>query len=142
MSQARLTRSSTDKMIAGVCGGLADYLEIDPVLVRMAFLVLFFASGIGIPIYIILWVVMPLGENEAVADSIVIQKNINDIGESVQSGAKRLGKPGTVGVILVLLGAYFLLSEIGLFNWVSGAVFWPLVIIGIGIFMLVRRNKQ
>jgi phage shock protein C len=141
MSQTRLTRSSTDKIIAGVCGGLAEYLEIDPVLVRLAFLVLFFASGIGFPIYIILWVVMPQGENDAIADSVVIQKNINDIGESVQSGIKRLGKPGTVGVILVLLGAYFLLSEIGLFNWISGAVFWPLVIIGAGVYMLMRRNK-
>ncbi|MEJ2751255.1 MAG: PspC domain-containing protein [Chloroflexota bacterium] len=141
MSQTRLTRSSSDKIIAGVCGGLAEYLEIDPILVRLAFLVLFFASGIGFPIYIILWMVMPQGENNAIADSEVIQKNINDIGESVQSGIKRLGKPGTVGVILVLLGAYFLLGEIGLFNWMSGAVFWPLVIIGAGIYMLIRRNK-
>ncbi|MFN2105211.1 MAG: PspC domain-containing protein [Candidatus Promineifilaceae bacterium] len=141
MSQTRLTRSSSDKIIAGVCGGLAEYLEIDPILVRLAFLVLFFASGIGFPIYIILWIVMPQGENNAIADSEVIQKNINDIGESVQSGIKRLGKPGTVGVILVLLGAYFLLGEIGLFNWMSGAVFWPLVIIGAGIYMLIRRNK-
>ncbi len=141
MSESRLTRSNTDKIIAGVCGGLAEYLEIDPVLVRLAFIVLFFASGIGIPIYIILWIVMPQGENETIADSEVIQKNINDIGESVQSSARRLGKPGTVGVILVLLGAYFLLSEIGLFNWVSGAVFWPLVIIGAGIYMLIQRNK-
>lgn len=141
MSQARLTRSSTDKIIAGVCGGLAEYLEIDPVLVRLAFLVLFFASGIGVPIYIILWIVMPEGEDGAVADSEVIQKNLNEFGETVQSGARRLGKPGTVGLILLLLGVYFLLSEIGLFHWVSGAVFWPLVIIGIGVYMLLRRNK-
>jgi phage shock protein C len=141
MSQTRLTRSSTDKIIAGVCGGLAEYLEIDPVLVRLAFLVLFFASGIGFPIYLILWIVIPQGVNNTIADSVVIQKNINDIGNSVQSGIKRAGKPGTVGVILVLLGAYFLLSEIGLFNWMSGAVFWPLVIIGAGIYMLIQRNR-
>ena len=140
MSEARLTRSNTDKMIAGVCGGLAEYLAIDPILVRLAFVVLFFASGIGIPIYIILWLVMPKQDGEGVVDSQIIQKSINDIGESVQSGAKRLGRPGTVGVILVLLGAYFLLAEIGLFNWVSGAVFWPIVIIGAGIYMLVKRS--
>jgi phage shock protein C len=141
MSQARLTRSSTDKIIAGVCGGLAEYLEIDPVLVRLAFIVLFLASGIGVPIYIILWIVMPVGEDGAIADSEVIQKNLNDFGESVQSGAKQLGKPGTVGLILLLLGGYFLLSELGLFHWISGAVFWPLAIIGIGVYMLIRRNK-
>jgi phage shock protein PspC (stress-responsive transcriptional regulator) len=141
MSQARLTRSSSDKMIAGVCGGLADYLEIDPVWVRLAFIVLFLASGIGFPIYLILWIAIPEGEEGAVADSEVIQKNLNEFGESVQSGAKRLGKPGTVGLILILFGVYFLLSEIGLFHWVSGAVFWPLVIIGIGVYMLIRRNR-
>ena len=111
MSQAKLTLSSSDKIIAGVCGGLAEYLEIDPILVRLAFLVLFFASGIGVPIYIILWVVMPQQNNQAIADNDVLQKNIQDIGQSVQSNMKQLGNPGTVGVVLVLLGTFFLLSE-------------------------------
>ena len=141
MAQERLTRSSTDKMVAGVCGGLADYLEIDPVLVRLAFIVLLFASGIGFLIYLILWIVMPEGGKRAIADSEVIQKNLNEFGESVQSGARQLGKPATLGLFLILLGVYFLLSEIGLFNWLSGAIFWPLMIIGIGVFMLVRRKK-
>ncbi|MFN2124363.1 MAG: PspC domain-containing protein [Candidatus Promineifilaceae bacterium] len=44
MAQERLTRSSSDKIVAGVCGGLANYLEIDPVLVRLAFIVLILAS--------------------------------------------------------------------------------------------------
>lgn len=55
----RLTRSRRDKMIAGVCGGLAQYFEVDPTLVRLIFVVLFFASGIGLPLYIILWIVLP-----------------------------------------------------------------------------------
>ena len=50
MQQARLMRSESDKMLAGVCGGLADYLNVDPVLVRLAFVVLFLASGIGLAI--------------------------------------------------------------------------------------------
>jgi phage shock protein C len=141
MAQERLTRSSSDKIVAGVCGGLAEYLEIDPVLVRLAFIVLFFASGIGFPIYIILWIVMPEGNSGAIADSEVIQKNLNEFGESVQSGVKKLGKPATIGFILLLLGTYFLLSEIGVFHWINGAIFWPLVIIGIGVYMLLRRTK-
>jgi phage shock protein C len=140
MSEARLTRSNSDKLIAGVCGGLAEYLEIDSVLVRLAFVLLFFASGIGIPIYFILWVVMPQEADQSVADNVVIQKNINDISETMQSNAKSLGRPATVGIILVLIGAYFLLAELGLFSWVSGAVFWPLLIIGIGVYLLVRRR--
>ena len=141
MSQARLTRSSDDRIVAGVCGGLAEYLQIDPVLVRLAFIVLLLASGIGFPIYLILWIVMPEQDSDAVGDSEVIQKNINDIGETVQSSARHLGTPATVGIILILLGAYFLLSELGLFSWISGAIFWPLAIIGLGVFLLIRRRK-
>ncbi len=52
MSETRLTRSNNDKIIAGVAGGIASYLAIDPILVRLAFLILLFASGIGFPIYL------------------------------------------------------------------------------------------
>ncbi|MFN2123107.1 MAG: LiaI-LiaF-like domain-containing protein [Candidatus Promineifilaceae bacterium] len=46
-----------------------------------------------------------------------------------------------MGIILILLGVYFLFSEIGLFHWISGAIFWPLLIIGIGLYMLISRKK-
>jgi phage shock protein PspC (stress-responsive transcriptional regulator) len=57
--EKRLRRSSDDKIIAGVCSGLADYFGIDPVLIRLAFLVLFLAGTIGFWPYLILWIVMP-----------------------------------------------------------------------------------
>ena len=75
MAQSKLVRSDTDKMVAGVCGGLAAYLDIDPVLVRLAFVVLFFASGIGFPIYLILWIVMPRAATASESDAVVIQDN-------------------------------------------------------------------
>ena len=56
----RLYRSRKEEMIAGVCGGLADYLNVDPTVIRLVFLLLFFAGGGGLFIYIILWVIMPL----------------------------------------------------------------------------------
>jgi phage shock protein PspC (stress-responsive transcriptional regulator) len=56
----RLTRSSTDKMIAGVCGGLADYFELDPTLIRVLWVLAFFCAGTGLLAYIILWIVLPL----------------------------------------------------------------------------------
>lgn len=57
--QPRLTRSSNEKIIAGVCGGLGDYFHIDPVIVRLIFVLVTLTSGFGPPVYIILWVVMP-----------------------------------------------------------------------------------
>jgi phage shock protein C len=142
MSETRLTRSSSDHIIAGVCGGLAKYLEIDAVFVRLAFVILLFASGIGFPIYVILWVIMPEEDDETAGSGAAIQKNMDEFGESVQSGVSRIGRTGTFGTLLILLGAYFLLSEIGLFDWISGAVFWPVVLIGFGIYLLVQRSKK
>jgi phage shock protein C len=55
-----LFRSNTDKMIAGVCGGLAQYLAVDPTIVRLVFLLLFFLGGSAIPIYLIMWVITPI----------------------------------------------------------------------------------
>jgi phage shock protein C len=55
----KLTRSRTDKKIAGVCGGFADYLELDVTLVRILWLMLAFFGGWGIIGYLIAWIVMP-----------------------------------------------------------------------------------
>jgi phage shock protein C len=55
----RLHRSSSDKKIAGVCGGIAEYLGWDPTVVRLLWILLTLAGGSGILIYLILWVVMP-----------------------------------------------------------------------------------
>lgn len=54
----RLTRSS-NKMVAGVCAGLADYLGIDPTLMRIAYVLMIFFAGFGILFYLILWLIMP-----------------------------------------------------------------------------------
>jgi len=61
MDGHRLTRSETDKRIAGVCGGLGEYFGIDPILVRVAF-VLLALMGPGLIAYIVLWIVMPKGQ--------------------------------------------------------------------------------
>ncbi|MCS6880642.1 MAG: PspC domain-containing protein [Oscillochloridaceae bacterium] len=57
--QPRLRRSATESMVAGVCGGLAEYFNIDPAIVRLIFVVVTLTSGLGLPAYLILWVVMP-----------------------------------------------------------------------------------
>jgi phage shock protein C len=56
----RLTRSRTDKRIAGVCAGFADYLEMDVTLVRILWLALVFFAGWGIVGYLIAWIAMPV----------------------------------------------------------------------------------
>lgn len=55
----RLYRSRTNKVIAGVCGGLAEYFKIDPVIPRVIFLLIALPGGISILVYFIFWIVMP-----------------------------------------------------------------------------------
>jgi phage shock protein PspC (stress-responsive transcriptional regulator) len=55
----RLHLSATDRKIAGVCGGLGEFLDVDPILFRVTFVVLAFFGGVGIVLYIALWLVMP-----------------------------------------------------------------------------------
>lgn len=62
----RLYRSSSDRMIAGVCGGLAQYFNVDPVIIRIIAVILLLPGGFpGLLPYIILWVVVPLDTTAA-----------------------------------------------------------------------------
>jgi phage shock protein C len=55
----QLARRESDKIIAGVCSGLGEYFGVDPVLVRVAFVVSMLMFGFGVVPYIVLWVLMP-----------------------------------------------------------------------------------
>ena len=60
-ARPQLRRSGTEKMFGGVCGGLAEYSGIDPVLWRVGFVGLTLAGGAGVVVYLLLWVLMPSG---------------------------------------------------------------------------------
>jgi len=57
----RLVRSTNDRKVAGVCAGLADYFDIDPIIIRVLWIVAFLCAGTGLLAYIILWIVVPEG---------------------------------------------------------------------------------
>jgi phage shock protein C len=62
----RLHRSRTERMLGGVCGGLAESLDVDVTLLRIAFVVLtVLGGGIGIPLYIAAWIIAPEGDQAA-----------------------------------------------------------------------------
>jgi len=60
MDTKKLYRSSTDKMLGGVCGGLAKYFGVDPTIVRLVFVLMLALGGHGFLVYLILWIVVPL----------------------------------------------------------------------------------
>jgi phage shock protein C len=68
----RLTRSTTNKKIAGVCGGLAEYFDLDPTLVRIVWLLLVLFAGTGILAYLILWIALPPAPARIAANSVTV----------------------------------------------------------------------
>ena len=58
--ERRLYRSRAEKMIAGVCGGVAEYFNTDPTVIRLMWVLITLLGGAGVLVYIILWIVMPL----------------------------------------------------------------------------------
>ena len=74
----RLYRSRKERMLGGVCGGIAEYFEVDPTLVRLAWVLFTFAGGAGIIAYIIAWIIVP----EAPVDAEKSKKNDDDAEKS------------------------------------------------------------
>jgi phage shock protein C len=126
----RIYRSRQERMVAGVAGGLGQYLGIDPVLVRLAFVVFALASGVGLLVYIVMAIVVPerpLGEEEPpVAAS------------SIGAGRGR----ELAGYVLLGLGVIMLASTMGWFHWFNWGQVWPLVLVGLGVWLLLKRNRE
>ena len=152
MHGERITKSKTDKVIDGVCGGLAEYFRIDPVIVRLIFVVLVFLNGIGLLLYIILVIIMPKAEQVDQPQKETIQENVQEIGERVKEAGEGLGhafsnkngekhskRAAWFGIILILLGIFFLLENLHLIPWVNKDLFWPVIIILVGVWLLIKR---
>lgn len=133
MQQTRLVRSDSDRMIAGVCGGLAAYLGVDPVLVRLAFVILLLASGVGLGIYAILWLVMP----SASRNDPEIRIMNSDVADDPSVYKTRFSPAATVGIVLILLGAFLTLAQWGH----APGYIWPVILIGAGLYYLVQRTR-
>lgn len=148
--EKRLYRSYTDKMLGGVCGGLGEYFDIDPVIIRVLFFVAVLFGGGGILAYIILWIVIPqkpftipkINQDEAKsseADAGQTNQGENTFRNFVVE-KRRMNKNSLAGIILIFLGMLFLLD-----NFVprfSFHDFWPLILIGIGFALILNARNN
>jgi phage shock protein C len=126
MSDKKLFRSHEDRLLAGVCGGIAQYLEIDSTLVRLTWVLLIFA-GIGIPAYIVAWIIIP--EESKDYEIIEPEKPVSDK-ETRQRG---------VGILLFVFGLLLLLRNF--FPWLGLGKLWPLLLIAAGIWLIISGKK-
>jgi phage shock protein C len=87
--QPRLTRSASESMVAGVCGGLAEYFNIDPVIVRLIFVLVTLTSGLGLPVYIVLWILMPRASTQS---GQTIEQGFQQFGQEVKHFSQEFGE--------------------------------------------------
>ena len=143
--EKRLTRSSANRMIAGICGGLGEYFKVDPVIVRVIFILLAFADAIGIIAYLILWIIVPQKEKAKLPPKDALKEGIQEVRDKAEKFSKEVraqsGHERTLwlGIILIVVGIVFLLSNMGHFNFFGFLRFWPLILIVAGIVLLVNR---
>lgn len=159
--QPRLNRSRTDRMLGGVCGGLGHYFGVDPVIVRLIFVVLAFTTFITPIIYPILWLVMPEDTTPmptAAQQQVPLDARFDPMtGQPLPPRAPMYAEPGTqphavprsrnrtLGFVLAGLGAIILLDNIGdiaerLFSIQLGGFMVPIVLVGVGLFLLRKKT--
>ena len=141
----RLYRPRTDRMIGGVCGGLGLYFGLDPVIVRLLFVVLAFTTGLTFVLYPILWIVMPSASSLHTLSEGAAPPGVSDPAATGQTVRLQSGQVGRVGaprnrvLALVLLGVgmLILISNIGHALGVDVAGFViPALLIGLGVYLL------
>ncbi|MEO8795230.1 MAG: PspC domain-containing protein [Daejeonella sp.] len=154
--EKKLNRNEQEKMVAGVCAGLAEYFDIDVTWVRIAFVVLTLAGFSGVLAYIVLWIAVPAkpfdynsyrtdyrvyedaktGAPDYVAAD---QPYTKEKFKSRKSGNGRM----IVGLMLLLFGGFFLMDEFNIIPyWFDFEKLWPLVFIIPGILMIAKAGKQ
>ena len=140
--QKRLIRSTSDRVIGGVAGGLARYFDVDPTFVRLAFVVLGLFNGMGVLIYFITWLVVPDETSRELTGEAAVRANLTDMREQLQRLTNRAGagpRGGELfGIILVAVGVAFLLDQF--VPQLSSGLIWPLVMMGLGAYLLFARR--
>ncbi|HBY57817.1 MAG TPA: stress-responsive transcriptional regulator [Candidatus Atribacteria bacterium] len=154
--QKKLYRSRKDYMIAGVCGGIAEYFDIDSTLVRLMAVLIVLLGGAGVVAYIIAWIVIPKNPEQVSDENFEnreklkekIKKGAEDVIEEVkehfeseesyhksEKNRRILG-----GIIVIVIGLIFLLNSF--FPWVGWGRLWPLILIAVGITIMIQAFKK
>jgi phage shock protein C len=113
-------RSRSERVIAGVCGGVGRYLGVDPVLLRIAFIILALANGLGVIAYVVCWVAIP--EEGPVHPSVPAPQGRRETGRLVLGGS------------LVVLGLVLLLDRLAPD---LDELFWPVAVVAVGVAVML-----
>jgi phage shock protein C len=152
----KLFRSSKDCMIGGVCGGIAEYFDVDSTLVRLLAVLVVLLGGAGVIAYLIAWIVIPKNPEQESDEKFEKREKIK---EKIKKGAENVieevkehfeskesnhhterNRRIWGGIIVIIIGVIFLSGS--LFPWVVWSNLWPLIVIALGIIIMVQAFKK
>lgn len=147
----RLYRSKTDVILGGVCAGLGKYLGVDPTLVRLFFILITLAGGVGVLAYIIMWIVIPEEQTVTTGNPGVFTSE--DLGNRANTMRNEfvdaVSKPNpkavkVIGLGLVIYGGYLILKELHLpwLSWLNSGMIWAGLLILAGVVLIIRFTRK
>ncbi len=156
----RLYRSRNDRMLLGVAGGMARYFDLDPSIVRIVWALLALAGGAGILLYIVAAIVVPEEPQGWAASSVTGEQDASGPGAAGSSGGtsttggsgpawgyragvdrrERGGGAVVLGLVLVVLGAWFLLQRF--VPQIDSDLLWPVVLLLLGGALVVGSLRR
>ena len=151
----RLTRDTQHGIFGGVAAGFGQYLDVDPVLVRLGFVLLAFVHGLGVVFYVACWFVVPRRDVVVPAGAAAPPATGSGF-EAVREAGERLAadvragvpEPASaqmaVGSILVVVGALWLAHNFDWLRWpwwVRFETLWPLLLVALGIGLIAKSRR-
>ncbi|HML36510.1 MAG TPA: PspC domain-containing protein [Bacillota bacterium] len=127
---------SNDKVLAGVCGGIGEYFNVDPVIIRLLWVVFTLLAGAGLIAYIIAAIIMPANPLGGSARDDYTRTEESDSGTHRGSSTKNTSI--VLGAILLLFGCFVLIKDY--IPWIPENLILAVILIGLGVFFIVRKK--
>jgi phage shock protein C len=150
----KLTRDTRHAVLAGVAAGFGRYLDVDPVLARLGFVLLTFVNGLGILVYLAGWALMPreaaspasAGSAQAAAPGF---DSLRDAGAEFAAEVRKATADAAsaqlaIGSVLVVTGTLLLAHNLGWLHWPYWMRFetlWPLLLVALGLGLVMKSRK-
>jgi phage shock protein C len=146
MENVRLYRSKSDRMIGGVCGGLGTFLNIDPIFIRLLFVLLLFGSDFGLILYILLWILIPEEGKAYGFKEESFGDRVKSMGDDIQVAVTQPHPQAglIMGIGLIVIGGLLFVDRLNLawLDWFNMDVLWPALLIVGGIALLFRQRRE
>lgn len=142
----KLYRSQTDRFIAGVCGGLGEYFEIDPIIFRALFILLIFPGGLGLFVYILMAIFVPKNPEDEKPAMANLGEKVQNLAKEVKDAATKQhwfeNRRNLLGLIVIIIGFMILMNQFFPQPWMGGRFLLALAIIIVGLVIILKKSSR